>query len=285
MNEHRQRVLLVDDDAAVRTVLAALLRQAGIEPVEADNAAQALERLTEDSVDVMITDLRMPGMDGMALLDRSLELRPDVPVIVLTAHGSVPLAVEAMRRGAFEFVLKPFERQEVLSIVERALLLARRSSEPPEPPASRGPTLLGDSPRMVALRSDIRRAASSQATVLVHGENGTGKELVARAIHEASPRRAGPFVKLNCAAIPESLIESELFGYEKGAFTGATKQKPGRVELAEGGTLYVDQAQYLPTSVQEQLFELVACEWRLQLDVEPDARLDEIGRASCRERV
>jgi DNA-binding NtrC family response regulator len=250
-------VLLVDDDAAVRTVLAALLRQGGVEPVEADSATRALELLAGGSIDVVITDLRMPGMDGMALLGRSLELWPDVPVVVLTAHGSVPLAVEATRRGAFEFVLKPFERREVLAIVERALLVARRSSEPPDQPASRRPALLGNAPRMVALRADIRRAASSQATVLVQGENGTGKELVARAIHDESPRSAGPFVKLNCAAIPESLIESEMFGYEKGAFTGASKQKPGRVELAEGGTLFLDEIGDYSAAVQVKLLRIL----------------------------
>jgi two-component system response regulator AtoC len=257
MTEHPQRVLLVDDDAAVRTVLAALLRQAGVESVEADSAARALERLAEGSIDVLITDLRMPGMDGMALLGRSLEIWPDVPVIMLTAHGSVPLAVEATRRGAFEFVLKPFDRQEVLSIVERALLVARQNGARPELAAARKPALLGDSPRMAALRSDIRRAASSQATVLIHGENGTGKELVARAIHDESPRRAAPFVKLNCAAIPESLIESEIFGYEKGAFTGATKQKPGRVELAEGGTLFLDEIGDYSAAVQVKLLRVL----------------------------
>jgi len=253
----RQRVLLVDDDAAVRTVLAALLRQAGVDPVEADGAERALDRLAEGSIDVVITDLRMPGMDGMALLGRSLETWPDVPVIMLTAHGSVPLAVDAMRRGAFEFVQKPFDREEVLSIVERALLVARRSGAPPAPPAAGRPAMLGDSPRMAALRSDIRRAAGSQATVLVHGENGTGKELVARAIHDESPRRSGPFVKLNCAAIPESLIESEIFGYEKGAFTGATKRKPGRVELAEGGTLFLDEIGDYSAAVQVKLLRVL----------------------------
>jgi len=256
MSEARQRVLLVDDDAAVRTVLAALLRQAGVEPVEAESARSALERLAEGSIDLVITDLRMPGMDGMELLGRSLETWPDVPVVMLTAHGSVPLAVDAMRRGAFEFVLKPFDRQEVLAIVERALLVARQN-ESPALHAERGPTLLGDSPGMAALRADIRRAASSPATVLVHGENGTGKELVARAIHDQSPRSAGPFVKLNCAAIPDSLIESEIFGYEKGAFTGATKQKPGRVELAEGGSLFLDEIGDYSATVQVKLLRVL----------------------------
>ena len=257
MSEGKPRVLLVDDDEAVRTVLAALLRQAGIDALEAASASDALERLGAGNVDVMVTDLRMPGMDGMELLARSIKTWPDVPVIMLTAHGTVPLAVNAMRQGAFEFVLKPFEREEVLSLVERALLVAKKSSEPP--PVSHGErVMLGDSGGMASLRDDIRRAAASQATVLVSGENGTGKELVARAIHAASPRRERAFVKLNCAALPDSLVESELLGYEKGAFTGATKQKPGRIELAEGGTLLLDEIGEYSAAVQVKLLRILA---------------------------
>ncbi len=256
MSRTKPRVLLVDDDAAVRTVLSALLRQAGIETAEAPGAAEALVLLQAGAVDVMVTDVRMPGMDGIELLERSMKTWPDVPVIVLTAHGTVPLAVEATRKGAFEFLLKPFEREEVLALVERALLVARRGGEPPPSPFD-PQALIGDSPPMRDLREAMRRAAGSASTVLIRGENGTGKELVARAIHDASARRAGPFVKLNCAAVPESLLESEMFGYEKGAFTGANKQKPGRVELADHGTLLLDEIGDYSPAVQVKLLRIL----------------------------
>jgi two-component system response regulator AtoC len=179
-----------------------------------------------------------------------------VPIIMLTAHGSVSLAVDAMRAGARDFLLKPFDRDEVLSVIERALLVAHRSSQPP-PQARSESSMLGDSSPMQALRDAMRRAASSNATVLIRGENGTGKELVARAIHDTSPRRDRAFVKLNCAAIPESLLESEIFGYEKGAFTGAVRQKPGRVELAHGGTLLLDEIGDYSATVQLKLLRIL----------------------------
>jgi two-component system response regulator AtoC len=206
---------------------------------------------------VMVTDLRMPGMDGMELLVQVTKTWPDVPVIMLTAHGNVPLAVEAMRQGAFEFLLKPFDRVEVLAIVERALLLARRNSAPPTLAAAVERSLLGDSDSLRSLKADVTRAAKSSATVLILGESGTGKELVARAVHEQSPRRGRPFVKLNCAAFPAALLESEIFGYEKGAFTGATKRKPGRVELAEGGTLLLDEIGDYSAETQVKLLRIL----------------------------
>jgi DNA-binding NtrC family response regulator len=246
-----QRVLVVDDDAAVRTVLTAQLAQAAIESVEAASAEEALERLASGAIDVMITDLRMPGMDGMELLQQARKLWPDVPVIVLTAFGSVKSAVEAIKLGATDFLAKPFDRAEVLSVVSAALGVAAGSGPPP---AEASASLVG---ALAPLRDALRRAAAATATVLIHGENGTGKELVARAIHELGPRRAGPFIAVNCAALPEQLIESELFGYEKGAFTGATKVKPGRVELAHGGTLFLDEIGEYPLSTQVKLLRLL----------------------------
>jgi len=254
MTPAERTVLLVDDDPAVRTVLAALVRQAGIEPVEAASAAEALVLLGQGGIDVMVSDLRMPGMDGMELLARATKTWPDVPVVMLTAHGSVSVAVSAMREGARDFLLKPFERDEVLFVIERALLAAGETAPWASPS---GASLLGESPAMQALRDAMQRAARSPATVLIRGENGTGKELVARAIHDSSPRRAGPFVKLNCAALPESLLESEIFGYERGAFTGATRQKPGRVELAEGGTLLLDEIGDYSATVQLKLLRIL----------------------------
>ncbi len=252
MSKVSQRVLVVDDDAAVRTVLAAQLHQASIQVVEAATAEEALEKLASGAMDVMVTDLRMPGMDGMDLLRQSRALWPDVPVIVVTAFGSVRVAVEAIKLGATDFLAKPFDCAEVLAVVSAALGLAREVGEPPATDATL--PLVGD---LGPLRDAIRRAAAGTATVLVHGENGTGKELVARAIHASSPRAAEPFVAVNCAALPEQLIESELFGYEKGAFTGATKVKPGRVELAHRGTLFLDEIGEYPLSTQVKLLRLL----------------------------
>jgi DNA-binding NtrC family response regulator len=254
MNDSPQCVLLVDDDEAVRTVLSAQLEQAGIESVEASSAEEALERLASGAIDVMVTDLRMPGTDGMALLAQSVKLWPDVPVIMLTAFGTVPVAVEAIKLGASDFLLKPFERRDVLEVVERALRMACRPNQPPPPPSGVASSMVG---ALEHLRADMLRAASGSASILIHGENGTGKELVARAIHDASPRAHKPFVAVNCAALPEQLIESELFGYEKGAFTGATKVKPGRVEVANGGTLFLDEIGDYPISIQVKLLRLL----------------------------
>jgi two-component system, NtrC family, response regulator AtoC len=254
MTSPLQTVLIVDDDAALRKVLAALLGQAGIGSVEASSGREALLLLEQRLVDVVVTDLRMPEMDGMDLLSHVSGGWPDVPVIVLTAHASVPLAVEAMKRGAADFMLKPFEREEVLFVVQKALFAAQR--EPPDRAPSK-PELVGSSEAMASLRAMIRAAAGTSATVLIRGETGTGKGEVARAVHRQGARRDQSFVKLHCAALPETLLESELFGYERGAFTGATARKPGKVELAAGGTLFLDEIGDVPLSTQVKLLRLL----------------------------
>jgi two-component system, NtrC family, response regulator AtoC len=246
-------VLCVDDDPAVGKVLTALLGQAGLNALSARNGAEALELLERRAVDLVVSDLRMPGVGGMDLLRTVVERWPDLPVVILTAHGSVPLAVEAMRAGAADFVLKPFDRDEVLFVLEKALRAQARGAFSSTP---HGPTL-GGSPGMRELDALIGRAAQGSATVLVRGETGTGKELVARAIHERSARAKQAFVKLNCAALPDALLESELFGYEKGAFTGAAQRKPGRVELAAGGTLFLDEIGDVPPATQVKLLRVL----------------------------
>ena len=248
-------VLCVDDDPAVGKVLAALLEQAGVKALLASSASQALELLARRPIDLVVSDLKMPGIGGMDLLRTVVERFPDVPVVILTAHGSVPLAVEAMRAGAADFMQKPFDRDEVLFVVEKAL--RGRRDAIPEGPANPGGSPFGDSPVMRELDALVRRAASGTSTVLVLGETGTGKELVARAIHERSARSQKPFVKLNCAALPDALFESELFGYEKGAFTGAAQRKPGRVELAAGGTLFLDEIGDVPLASQVKLLRVL----------------------------
>lgn len=247
-------VLVVDDDAAVSHVLSALLGQAGFEALRASSGEEALRLLEKRRVDVIVSDVRMPGLDGLALLERVRQGWPDIPVILLTAHASVSLAVEAMKAGAHDFIEKPFERDSVLYVVKKALASAQ-NREPPR--LGIGERLLGTTPALEEVRERIRRAAASNATVLIRGETGTGKELVARSIHEQSARRGGPFVALNCAALPENLLESELFGYEKGAFTGAGSRKPGRVELSHGGTLFLDEVGDVPLPMQVKLLRVL----------------------------
>ncbi len=259
MSAAPQCVLLVDDDAAIRTVLSAQLKQDAIDCIEAASAEEALEKLASGMVDLIVTDLRMPGMDGLELLSRAVRMWPDVPVIVLTAFGSIPIAVDAMRRGAVDFIEKPFDRAGVLYAIRSALGSSTEGREALPSVAGSDDALVGDTPPMVELRHSIQRAASaSRATVLIRGENGTGKELVARAVHAQSPRASGPFVTMNCAAIPETLVEAEIFGYVKGAFTGAVKDKPGRVELAHGGTLFLDEIGEYSEATQITLLRILA---------------------------
>ncbi len=251
-----ESILVIDDDAAIGKVLVALLRQKGFEASWVGSAEEGLGELEERPWDVVLSDVRMPGMDGLALLDEVSARHPEVPVVLLTAHGSVALAVDAMKRGAADFVQKPFEREEVLYAVDRALSRSRTSrAAAPPPAASNG--MIGDSPAMRDVFATIRKVAPTTSTVLVRGETGTGKELVARALHEASPRKDEPFVRVHCAALPESLLESELFGYEKGAFTGATQRKPGRIELAHKGTLFLDEIGDISPAVQVKLLRVL----------------------------
>jgi two-component system, NtrC family, response regulator AtoC len=255
--ESGAQILVVDDDPAVGKVLAALLGQAGIACHHVLDASRALEALAERAIDVVVTDLRMPGISGVELLEEIVERWPEIPVVLLTAHGSVEVAVEAMKKGAADFLLKPFDREEILFTVRKQLTRARHGERAPEAaPIARG-GLGSASPRMREVEDMIGRAAKGDVTVLIRGESGSGKEVVARAIHQAGPRRGAPFVKLHCAALPDTLIESELFGYEKGAFTGAASRKPGRVELAQGGTLFLDEIGDISPFIQVKLLRLL----------------------------
>jgi two-component system response regulator AtoC len=254
------QVLIVDDDPAVREVLASLLAQDGYTTLVAGSGEEAVRLLGERLVDVLLTDLRMPGLDGLELLTLVQRRFPEVAVILMTAHGTIPLAVEAMRRGAANFVLKPWQRDELLFAVRKAVASVGRdgAAQAGPLPADHEGELLGDSPAMRLVKADLERVAASNATVLLRGESGTGKELAARALHRGSPRRAGPFVKVLCAALPDTLLESELFGYEKGAFTGAVQRRLGRVDLAAGGTLFLDEIGELSPSIQVKLLRLLA---------------------------
>jgi DNA-binding NtrC family response regulator len=254
-----RHVLVVDDGANVRKVLGALLEQAGHATTRAASAEEALDVVRAQDPDVVLTDLRMSGMDGLDLLSRLREQFPEIPVVVLTAHGTIDTAVEAMRRGAFDFLTKPFDRDRVLETVAKALGQAQRSRREFQGPLETGAPcgIVGRSAAMDAVRRLVERVAPSPSTVLVTGETGVGKELVARALHEHSLRRGGPFVPVNCGALPDTLVEAELFGVEKGAYTGADRTRPGRFELADGGTLFLDEVGELPPHAQVKLLRVL----------------------------
>ncbi len=253
----KAKILVVDDDRAVGMVLAALLTQAGYEAQHVGSGEQALAALAARRLDAILSDVRMPGMDGLELLLAVKKRAPEVPVILITAHGTIPLAVEAMKAGAAEFLLKPFDRDEVVYTIGKALAGAEaRAQRPPEPEVREDGPVLGRSSAMKDAMTRLERAAPTMATVLLRGESGTGKEVAANAVHRLS-KRAGPFVAVHCGALPEPLLESELFGYERGAFTGAVARKPGRVELAQGGTLFLDEIGDVTLAVQVKLLRLI----------------------------
>jgi DNA-binding NtrC family response regulator len=260
----KEQILVVDDEANLRRVLAAQLGRDGYEVHTAPDGEAALAFLKEHHVDLVISDLRMPRMDGMDLLRAALRDDASLPVVILTAHGTVDTAVEALKTGAFDYITKPFDQDEVRLIVRKALrtrALATRDATPQGEGvvAVEGARfgIIGSSESIRELYAMIDRVADTPSTVLITGESGTGKELVARALHEHSSRRAGPFIKVNCAAIPKDLMESELFGYEKGAFTGAVGSKPGRFELAAGGTLFLDEVGEIPPEMQVKLLRVL----------------------------
>jgi two-component system, NtrC family, response regulator AtoC len=256
--EHKQ-ILVVDDEPNLRRVLSAQLERDGYEVHAAEDGEQALAILKEHHIDLVITDLRMPRIDGMELLRRAQKLDAELPVVMITAHGTVDNAVEALKTGAFDYLTKPFDQLEVRTIVAKALrtrdLSAAEASRPFHeiPPEGARYGIIGQSPSILDLYAVLDRVADTPTTVLITGESGTGKELVARALHESSSRRDKAFIKVNCAAIPRDLMESELFGYERGAFTGAVGSKPGRFELASGGTLFLDEIGSIPVEMQVKL--------------------------------
>ena len=259
----KEQILVVDDEANLRRVLSAQLARDGYEVHTAEDGSAALAFLKEHHIDLVITDLRMPRMNGMDLLRATLREDPTMPVVILTAHGTVDNAVEALKTGAFDYITKPFDQDEVRLVVQKALRTRALSSQHATPtsitqlPAGARFGIIGSSNPIKDLYALIDRVADKPTTVLVYGESGTGKELVARALHENSNRAQAPFIKVNCAAIPKDLMESELFGYEKGAFTGAVGSKPGRFELAHGGTLFLDEIGEIPLEMQVKLLRVL----------------------------
>jgi two-component system nitrogen regulation response regulator GlnG len=251
-------VWVVDDDRSVRWVLEKALRQAGIEARSFERAEHLLEAIEHGQPDVLISDVRMPGMSGLALLDRLQAKCPNLPVIVITAHSDLENAVAAYKGGAFEYLPKPFDIDEAIELVRKAARKNGVTDEGQSQSAGEIPSLIGQAPAMQEVFRSIGRLAGSSMTVLITGESGTGKELVARALHEHSPRASKPFVALNTSAIAAELLESELFGHEKGSFTGAEARRIGRFEQADGGTLFLDEIGDMSPALQTRLLRVLA---------------------------
>jgi len=252
------RILIVDDEALMRDMAGESLRRRGHEVTLARNANEGLEKF-DASFELVLSDYKMPGLTGLEFLKKLRERKSEVPFIIMTAHGTVQVAVEAMRHSAWDFLEKPFDPEVLELTVERALEVngLRRENKRLREALDERFHIVGSSNTLKAVQTLISQVAPTRTTVLVQGESGTGKELVARAIHDTSPRRDKPFVKVNCAALPESLFESELFGHEKGAFTGALRSQRGKFELADGGTLLLDEISEMPLAMQAKLLRVL----------------------------
>ncbi len=261
MKASKGNILIVDDERSMREVLEIFLKNEGYSVTTAENGRTAMEAIQKDIFDLIITDLKMPKMGGLELLKGVKEISHDTVVVIMTAYGTTESAVEAMKLGAFDYIQKPFKMDDIRLVVNNALEKQRLKEEvailkewSKEPSLE---NIIGESPVMLEIFSLIRKIATSDANVLITGESGTGKELVAKAIHNLSPRRDGHFVAINCAAIPEGLLESELFGYIKGAFTGASANKKGLFEIADKGTLFLDEISEMPLTLQAKLLRVI----------------------------
>ncbi len=254
-------VWVVDDDSSIRWVIEKTLSSANIKCETFADAESVLLALERETPDVLVSDIRMPGMDGIELLNQVQTRAPELPVIIMTAHSDLDAAVNAYQKGAFEYLPKPFDVDETLTLVERAITHnqeQKKQQAAQEPEFEQAPEIIGEAPAMQEVFRAIGRLSRSSISVLINGESGTGKELVAHALHRHSPRAAKPFIALNMAAIPKDLIESELFGHEKGAFTGANSVRQGRFEQANGGTLFLDEIGDMPLDIQTRLLRVLA---------------------------
>ena len=274
MNE---TILVVDDEKNIRTALAGILEDEGYRPIFAKDGLEALDMAKKENPDLVLLDIWMPRLDGLEALQALREFHPRLTVVMMSGHGTIETAVKSTKLGAYDFIEKPLSLEKVLVTVKNGLDVGRLKAENDtlRTVAFKGHDMVGKTPAILQLQEQVRRVAATNASVLITGENGTGKELVARAIHHWSPRKEKPFVEINCAAIPEELIESELFGHEKGAFTGAVAQKKGKFDLADGGTIFLDeigdmslktQAKVLRI-LQERTFERVGGTKTIEVDV------------------
>jgi len=259
---YRFRILVVDDEPAQRELVSGFLKKQAFDVVVAETGAKAVELFRQDSIDLILTDQKMPHMSGLHLLQAVRAINPEIPVILMTAFGSIEAAVSAIQGGATDYLTKPLNLDELLYRIRQVSDRYRIINENRELREALGERhriegIIGESGQMLEVLSVVRRVAPSEATVLIRGESGTGKELIAKAIHFASPRASGPLVKVNCAALPETLLESELFGHEKGAFTGAIGSRQGRFELANGGTIFLDEIGDLPLHLQAKLLRVL----------------------------
>ncbi|MCE2572429.1 nitrogen regulation protein NR(I) [Motilimonas eburnea] len=254
------KVWIVDDDSSIRWVLEKALAPSGIATQSFADGELMWQQLMVEQPDVIISDIRMPGIDGIALLQQVQQEFPDIPVVIMTAHSDLDSAVNAYQAGAFEYLPKPFDIDESVALIERALIHAKetKASKEPTAPTSPAPEIIGEAPAMQEVFRAIGRLSRSSISVLINGQSGTGKELVAHALHKHSPRKDNAFIALNMAAIPKDLIESELFGHEKGAFTGANSVRQGRFEQANGGTLFLDEIGDMPLDIQTRLLRVLA---------------------------
>jgi two-component system nitrogen regulation response regulator NtrX len=293
-----KRVLIVDDEEGIRSSLERLLSFEKFKTFTAPDGAAALDLIAGERVDVVLLDIKMPGMDGLEVLERMKELQSDLPVIIISGHGTITTAVEATKLGAFDFIEKPIDMERLLLTIRNGIHQAElaRQNVQLQKKVGLATEIIGEHPEMLAIMDTITRVAPTNARILIMGENGTGKELVARKLHELSKRAAEPFIEVNCAAIPEDLIESELFGHEKGSFTGAISQRIGKFELADGGSLFLDEVGDMSLSaqakvlrvLQESQFERVGGTETKRVDVRVLAAtnkdlLEEAGKGKFRE--
>ena len=272
------QVLLIDDERAIRRALREILEFEGCVVEEAENGAQALEKLKTHTYELIFSDIKMPQMDGLELLDQILALGIETPVIMISGHGTVETAVGAIKKGAFDFIEKPLDLNRILVILrqvkDRNLLVQETKQLKQVVKKIKGSAIIGESPEIEAIKTMIEKVAPSDARVLITGGNGTGKELVARSLHELSPRVKMPFIEVNCAAIPAELIESELFGHEKGAFTSAIKDRKGKFELASGGTLFLDEIGDMSLTAQAKVLRALQENFIQRVGGEKDLKVD-----------
>ena len=272
------QVLLIDDERAIRRALREILEFEGCVVEEAENGTQALEKLKAQTYELIFSDIKMPQMDGLELLDQILALGIETPVIMISGHGTVETAVGAIKKGAFDFIEKPLDLNRILVLLrqvkDRNLLVQETKQLKQVVKKIKGSAIIGDSPEIEAIKSMIEKVSPSDARVLITGSNGTGKELVARSLHELSNRSKMPFIEVNCAAIPAELIESELFGHEKGAFTSAVKDRKGKFELASGGTLFLDEIGDMSLSAQAKVLRALQENVIQRVGGEKDLKVD-----------
>ena len=254
-----KRILVVDDELNMRLVLKAMLEKENYEVATASDGLEALNILKNNDVAVVVTDLKMPKLDGMGLLGKVAKNYPSTPVIIITAHGTIDTAVDALKKGAFDYITKPFEQDDLKNIINKAFKTSTFNEDEVilSPDETDRYEIIGRDSNIIEIFDTIKKVAPTTTTILITGETGTGKELIANAIHRNSPRKNLPFIKINCSAISQNLIESELFGYEKGAFTGAISRKPGRFELAHKGTLFLDEVGDIPREMQVKLLRVI----------------------------